>query len=289
MTPIWTIRNLISWTIPWFDNHGVQSSRLDAELLLAHALDCRRLDLYLNPDKPVTEAERTRFKSLIRRRAAREPVAYIISEKEFYGRIFHVDRRVLIPRPETEALIETALKYASDRSVPHIVDLGTGSGCIAVTLALEIPDTHLLAVDQSRDAIAVAIENSTRHDVADRILFREGNWFEPLTDLAAPKTIDLVVSNPPYIRHDELQKLQPEITRYEPRLALDGGSDGLQPYLQIASGAKYWLKSGGCLILEIGHDQGDAVRQILANTEFGTISIFKDLAGLDRVIWAVNG
>jgi len=169
VTSIWTIRQLIAWTVPWFTDRGIESPRLDTEVLLSHALKCQRLDLYLNPDAPVTEVERDEYKLLIKRRAAREPVAYIVGHKEFWRRQFFVDRRVLIPRPETETLIETALELVNGNPGSLIADLGTGSGCIAITLAAECQDARVIATDVSSAAIDVAILNAKDLNVTERM------------------------------------------------------------------------------------------------------------------------
>ncbi|MBN1879162.1 peptide chain release factor N(5)-glutamine methyltransferase [bacterium] len=288
MSSIWTVRKLIAWTVPWFEERGISSPRLDAELLLACALHCSRIDLYLNPDKPLSETERLLYKTLIKRRAAREPVAYILGEKEFWRRTFKVDNRVLIPRPETEMLIETALNITKDSSEVMIADLGTGSGCIAVTLAAELPDSRIYATDISIEAIALANENARDLNVDEQIIFCSGSWFNALQSAAKPGSFDMIVSNPPYIATGLLNGLQPEISRFEPSLALDGGREGLDPYIVIVSGAKQWMKKGGYLILEIGCAQGDRISRYLSDASFDSIDIIKDLTGSDRIILARN-
>jgi len=289
MNTIWTIRKLLGWTTEWFAGKGIPSARLDAELLLAHTLSCSRLDLYLTPDKPVDDAEKTRFKSLIKRRSRCEPVAYITGQKEFWSRSFRVTSDVLIPRPETERLVEITLALMDQYASPRIVELGTGSGCIAITLALERPDANILAGDISGSALDVARSNAAALRAGDRIQFYNGSWFDGIEKWVEPASIDLVVSNPPYIRSADVHDLQPDIRDYEPVSALDGGNSGVEAYHEIAEGAAYWLRPGGRLVLEIGYNQAEAVESVLSQHQFRAIDIHTDAAGRDRVIAGIKG
>ncbi|MBN1295218.1 peptide chain release factor N(5)-glutamine methyltransferase [bacterium] len=284
MNETWTVRKLIAWTAQWFADHSIASPRLDAELLLASILNCSRLDLYLMPDKPVDDHERSLFKSLIRRRIQREPVAYILGNKEFWSREFIVSPAVLIPRPETETLIETALTLTPECEDFRIADLGTGSGCIAITLALETATTHVIATDLSMEALAIARQNAERLGAGERIVFLHGSWFEPLNAVAALQSFDCIVSNPPYIRTGMIESLQPEIRMYEPFNALDGGLSGIDAYEVLAAGAMRWLKPGGRIILEIGDDQANAVETFLLNASFEAIDKIRDTSGKYRVV-----
>ncbi|MGB3975212.1 MAG: peptide chain release factor N(5)-glutamine methyltransferase [bacterium] len=284
----WTIRKLITWTAEWFKNFDIATPRLDAEILLSHTINCTRLDLYLDPDKPVTDTERAAFRSHIKRRANREPIAYIIGSKEFWGRNFSVDPRVLIPRPETETLIEAALSKIPEKAPWLVADLGTGSGCIAITIALEKPDVKVIASDISAGSIEVAKMNAFNLGASDRIMWRQGSWCTVFNSLIQPKSLDLLLTNPPYIASGELLELQPEISKYEPDIALDGGKDGLQAYKELVQEAVFWLKSGSWIIMEIGYRQGEDIKGILKEASFVSIEIIKDASGKDRVISAMK-
>lgn len=284
MEDVWTVRKLIGWTAAWFADKKIPSPRLDAEILLGHALGCSRLELYLAPDKPVDEREKALFKSMIRRRSRGEPVSYITGTKEFWSHSFTVSRDVLIPRPETEQVVETAIALIQDMDGSMIADLGTGSGCIAISIALAVESTHVLAVDLSENALDIARKNAERLNASDRIQFLQGSWYDPLKQIAEYASLDLIVSNPPYIKHDDRDTLQIEIRDFEPWQALDGGDRGLDHYLILSEGAAQWLKPGGCIVFEIGDDQADTVREILLNQSFHSIEVLQDPSGRDRVI-----
>ena len=261
---------------------GCDTPSLDAELLLAHSLTKDRTWLHTYPKKTVVPDQLSVFLDLVRRREQREPVAYLIGHKEFFGLQFQVNQHVLIPRPETELLVETAFQIFDSNSKIDIVDVGTGSGCIAVALARHLPRARLLAIDVSSQALYLGQQNARRHHLADRITFLSGAVLEPLAG-----SVDLIVSNPPYVSHLELAagSISPEVSRYEPRFALDGGNDGLDVIRQLLPQAKEKLNAGGVLLIEIGSTQGQAVRQ-LAKNHFpqAGIEIKKDLAGLDRLL-----
>jgi len=278
---------------------GCDTPGLDAELLLAHALQKGRTWLFMYPQTLLTDEQQVKFEAWLDRRAGREPVAYLLGCKEFFGLEFEVSRHVLIPRPETELLIETALEIVDQRpdrsssgsdqpgSTLHtrrfpfsIADAGTGSGCISVVLAKTLAQASLFAIDSSSDALRLARQNAFHHGVGDAITFLAGNLLEPL-----PHPVDLVVSNPPYVSHAELNTVSPEVSQYEPRLALDGGADGLKIIRQLLPQAKDKLKAGGSLLVEIGATQGQPVAQ-LARQYFpsANIQIKQDLAGRDRLL-----
>ncbi len=284
----WTIRKLITWTAQWLKGYGVASPRLDAELLLSHAINCSRLDLYLDPDKPITDTERAIFRSYIKRRANREPVAYIIGYKEFWGRNFEVDSRVLIPRPETETLIEVAMSKIPDKESSVIADLGTGSGCIAITISLEAKNVKMIASDISTGALEVAKINALNLGVDNCIIWRHGSWCEVFNSLIEPGSLDLLLTNPPYIDSSELYELQPEIIKYEPQIALNGGKEGLEIYKDLIKDAAFWLKFGGCIIMEIGYKQADCIKDYLEESSFISVEIIKDISGKNRVISAIK-
>ena len=261
------------------ENAGIEESRLDAELLLVHALGMTRAQLYTYPQSHLSPAELVRYRQLVARRARREPVAYIVGHQEFYGLDLFVDSRVLIPRPETELLVEKAIEISQRQSV--VADVGTGSGAIAISLAVHPPQAQVYATDASPAALEVAARNCRRHGVEDRVHLLQGLMLEPL-----PEPVDLVVANLPYVSQAELVQLPPEISIYEPREALDGGPDGLNCIrCLLAQAEEGRLKSGGVVLLEIGATQGQAVLA-LAKRRFpaARVEIARDYAGLDRVV-----
>lgn len=262
-------------------NEGVDSPRLDADLLLAHVLDVNRAGILARPDRILTPKELTRFRDLVARRSEREPLAYVLGYREFYGFQFAVDRRVLVPRPETELLVEKGLGIASRGGAPcSIADVGAGSGAIAVTLAVHLPLATVIAIDVSEGALEVTSLNALRHGVTDRMRCLRGDLLEPLQEPA-----DLITANLPYVTSGEWCHLSPEIRLYEPRAALDGGPDGLEYIRRLLQGAGSHLHPGGSLLLEIGASQGAAVTA-LAQGHFphGRIHLCQDYAGLDRLV-----
>jgi release factor glutamine methyltransferase len=266
---------------------GLDSARLDAEVLLSHALGIDKTELYLAIDAPLNLDGQRRYRDLLLRRERREPVAYITGRKEFWSLDFIVTPDVLIPRPETELLVEVALersKACAERSQLKILDLGTGSGAIAVSLARELPEARLTSVDISPAALAVACRNGERQHVANRISFGRGDLFEVVCG-----TFDLIVANPPYVRRAELARLPPEIREWEPVGALDGGVDGLDFYRRIIAEAHRYLVTGGHLILEIGADMGAAVTELFTRAGcYESSCVYQDYAGKDRIIAATK-
>lgn len=290
------IYDALKWAEEYLKGLGVPDPLAEAEYLLAHILKCRRVDLFINRNRLLTGDEIKRFKKFINRRTKREPSQYIISEVEFRYLIFKVTRDVLIPRPETEFLVEEAAKIIErqrakgKRQKAIIIDLCTGSGCIAVSAAKEIPDIKVYATDISGKALLVAKENAKRHGAEDRIIFLQGNFLEPLKDKGLEGEIDIILSNPPYVSKKDMEKLQPEIKDYEPLLALYGGEDGLDSYRKIITEAFVYLKKGGYLILEIGYGQAEGIKKLFAqNPAYTEIEIIKDLAGIERVVKAKRG
>jgi release factor glutamine methyltransferase len=277
-----TIREVLEAAVQRLTWAGCNTPRLDAEVLLAHVLDKDRTWLYLWPEFELDRRRYNYFSELVTRRERREPVAYLTGLKSFFGLEFLVNSDTLIPRPETELLVETALQLASHNTPLTIADIGTGSGCIAIALATHLAEARIFAIDISPQAIQMAWRNAERHQVLDRITFLIGNLLLPL---AGP--VDFIVSNPPYIRYAELRPplTMAEVYQYEPHLALDGGLDGLLIIRRLLAQAREKLKPEGTLLVEIGATQGDAVRK-LAATHFpeATITIKKDLAGLDRLL-----
>lgn len=276
------------------------TARLDAELLMAHALGWRRARLLAEGRAAFPDHAHEPFERLLARRADLEPVAYLVGHREFYGLDFLVDRRVLVPRPETELLVELALAAADERPTTNdrmrtqagpsvfgpssliIADIGTGSGCIAVALAANLPAARVYAVDISADALDVARANAERHGVAGRVMLLRGDLLAPLHE-----PVDLLISNPPYTL---LEQIDEGVRRHEPHLALDGGADGLELYRRLLRGAPGRLRPGGAVLLEIGAEQGPAVaalaRQAFPEAE---VRVHRDLAGRDRVVTATSG
>ena len=284
MPPAWTIRSLLAWITQDFQALGIGTPRLDAELLIAHVLGFDRVRLYMDFDRPLTPNELAAVRSLVVRRRTREPVAYILGSREFYRRTFEVNAAVLIPRPDTETLIERALELLpGDREV-HVLDLCTGSGAIAVTLAAERPLLRMHATDISSAALAVAGRNAATHGVAQRIAFFEGDLFLALD---RPTKYDLVVANPPYIAATDFAALAPEITLHEPEIALVSGSDGLNVLRRMCAGVDAWLAPGATLLFEVGHDQAATVASWFSTRPaLQDVRTHRDLGGVQRVVEA---
>jgi release factor glutamine methyltransferase len=281
-TDDWTILKVLSWTAERFTRENLATPRLDAEILLAHALSVDRVRLYLDFDKPLEPGELSAYRGCVRRRLAREPVAYITGHREFWSLAVAVSPAVLIPRPDTELLVEQGLALARAMGDgPTVVDVGTGSGAIALALAKELPGARVVATEVDAAALEVAARNVDAH--ALRIALCSGDLLEALAPDLSP---DLVVANLPYIASEELDGLEPEITRYEPRLALDGGPDGLDLIRRLIPQAAACLRPDGALALEVGWRQAAQVRQLLEHQGFSQLQVHQDLAGLDRVISA---
>jgi release factor glutamine methyltransferase len=277
----WTVRRLLEWTEDFLRKKGFESPRLEAQILLAHALGCKKIDLYVRHDEEPTEDRRTAFRETIKKRAEGMPVAYLVGHREFYSLEFAVTPAVLIPRPETETLVMEALRRLKPLESPRVLDLGTGSGAIAVAIARQHKTARITAVDVSSPALAVAIGNAQRHGVADRITFLEGDLFAPV----AGQTFDLIVSNPPYIADAEFAALDVGVREFEPRAALAGGPDGLDFFRRIAADVQTYLSPGGAILVEIGATQEAAVRDLFAARLDPDTSV-KDSAGRPRVVTA---
>lgn len=279
LTASWTVREILSWTRGFFHSGGIAQPRLEAEILLAHTLDVERLHLYLTPDKPLTLEERARFRDFVKERRSGVPLQYIIGEVSFYGLRFQVGREALIPRSETEELIERALSLAPREQPIQCLDLGTGSGVIAVCLARFLPRATLTATDISEAALAMARRNAEMNGVADRIHFRRSDWFEDVEGC-----FDLVVSNPPYVERAALAGLASEITEHEPHVALDGGRDGTGCIAALADGLSTHLRAGGVVVIEIGDGQGARVVALFEQGGLADVSVERDLSGRERFV-----
>jgi len=282
------ILDLIRWADEFFRGKGLATPRLDAEVLLAETLGMDRVGLYTHFDQPLQTEELARFKKLIRRRLQHEPVAYIIGQREFWSLTFKVTPDVLIPRPETEILVAEALKVFSGPEQTErnfrILEIGTGSGAISVALAKELPAALLVATDLSEKALSIAQENALRHGVHQRIHFLQGDLFHPLAEGSA---FELIITNPPYIAHDDFPSLPPEVRDFEPRVALDGGKDGLTFFRKVLPRVGEFLRPEGWFLAEIGAGQEQKIRQIAQeNREFISCDFVPDLSGIKRVFKA---
>lgn len=278
MSEPWTPLRLLGWTQEFFARKGVDAPRLTAELLLASALRCDRVRLYLDFDKPIGEAELAAYRELVRRRAEGEPTAYLTGAREFYGRRFRVDARVLVPRPETEHVLEAALEALPEGGAA--LDLCTGSGVLGVTLSLERAGARVVATDLSADALAVAAENAAA--LGATLELRQGDLY----DAAPPgERFDVIVSNPPYVPTGELDGLSAEVRR-EPRGALDGGPDGLSLLRRIVAGAPARLRPGGALVLEMHERHLEPLPRLCLAAGFARAEARRDLAGLPRLVVA---
>lgn len=286
-TQDWTVRMVLDWTIEHLKKHGSESPRLDAEILLAHARNCQRIQLYTNYDTPLEPDERERMRELVKRRATLEPVAYLVGYREFFGLDFEVEPGVLIPRPDTETLVVSLLEAAEDIEATEnlrILDLCTGSGCIGISVAANCQRATVTAVELDEAVAAVARRNAEKNNVDDRVKVLQGSLFEPLPGGAE---FEIIASNPPYVTDAEMDELQPDVRLHEPHLALCGGADGLDIVRQILDQTPPRLVSGGVMLLEIANEQAEAVRNLYADTKaFEPAEIVKDLGGNSRVVWA---
>jgi release factor glutamine methyltransferase len=284
-TRTWTVLELLRWTTEHFRSRGIETARLDAECLLAHALESERLQLYLEFDKPVSADGRARFRELVRRRAdERVPVALLTGRREFWSLPLRVTPDVLVPRPETETLVEVGLRLLPDReSSARILDLGTGCGAIALALAKERPKAFITATDISERALAVARENAEALGFANRIRFLAGDGFEPVRG----ERFDVIVSNPPYLSAGDRQALAPELA-HEPREALFAGGDGTELLRQIACGARDLLEAEGALAVEVTPQQAPEMTEWLVSAGFAEPESHCDLAGRVRVVSAAR-
>jgi release factor glutamine methyltransferase len=279
----WTVVELLAWTAEWLGARGFHNARLNGELLLAGVLRLKRLDLYLQHDRPLSAAELAEFKARLLRRAKREPLQYIDGEAHFRNLRLAVDRRVLIPRPETEGLVDEVLAWARGREALSALDVGTGSGAIALALATEGPFARVVATDAHPAALEVARANLAAAAPGAPVELREGSVYEPV----AGETFDVVVSNPPYVRDDERDGLDAEVRDWEPASALFAGADGLDVVRRLVAGAAAMLRPGGLLALEVGAAQTEAVAALVRGTgAFGEPRVRTDLAGRPRIVAA---
>jgi release factor glutamine methyltransferase len=285
-----TVLGLLNWSTSYLKDHGIENPRLNAELLLALSLHLNKEGLYAHLHDQLKEGEKGDLEKLIQRRISGEPLQYILEHQEFWSIDFKVDRRVLIPRPETELLVEQSLLILSGTSFQRILfvlEIGTGSGAIAIALAKEMKNIFLVATDISKGALALAMENAKSAGVQDQIEFVNGDLFGPFRPSKERKSFDLVLSNPPYIIRPEIGSLAKEVRDHEPTVALDGGEDGLEFYRSLISQAPFYLQGGGWLLLEIGQGQGRLVSELIeGGGNFLKTDCILDLSGIERVVKA---
>ncbi len=277
-----TVLESIKLSTEYLEKKGIESPRINAEMLLAKILNCKRLDLYLQFERPLVEDEIKLYREFLTRRSKFEPIQYILGSVEFYGLEFEVNKTVLIPRPETEILVEEIINSINKENITKILDIGTGSGNIAVCLAVHLPESKIVAIDSSIEALNTAEKNSKINNTKDRIDFIE--WDINSENLFPETDFDIVVSNPPYVSETDYTKLQPELKIYEPRIALTDNANGLSFYKTICEKSKELLKTGGKLFLEAGMGQSENIKEILLNNNYSNIKMKKDYLNIDRVI-----
>ena len=286
----WTIQKLLNWITGYFTDKGLDSPRLAAELLLADVLEMQRIELYTQSDKPVAKPHLDQLHDLVKRAGQSEPIEYLTGKTEFYSLQFSVTSDCMIPRPETELLVEKAIEFLQSRTgTPLVCDIGTGTGCIAIAIAKNCPNVRIIATDICDAALSAAAENIKKHQLQDRIELLCGDLFEPIAPhLDGPK-LDLIICNPPYVSTAEFETLEKNVKDYEPKLALLAGRDGLDVHRRIVEEADTFLKPDATLMLEIGYSQGQAVRKLLEKSGcFAEIKIEKDLNDNDRIAIAIK-
>jgi release factor glutamine methyltransferase len=286
MQPIkdWKVLEAVEWTSSFFKTKYIKEHRLDAEVLLAHVLKIKRLELYLNFDRVLNDTEKKTYREFIKQRMERIPVSYIIGRKEFMGLNFQVDKRVLIPRPETELLVENVFDIFKNREQEklNIVDTFTGSGNIAISVAKKFINSSLYAIDIDFSALECAQENAFNNDVSSRIEFLNGNILEPLNLYPMKNNVDIILANPPYILSKDLDSLEPEV-KQEPLLALDGGDDGCLYYKKLIEQSVLYLKSGGYIFIEISSDVCEFVKEFLIQNGYCDVQIKNDYQNIPRI------
>jgi release factor glutamine methyltransferase len=282
----WTVQRVLAWVTEDFATRGLETPRLEAELLLSHVLECSRIQLIIDRDRPLENHELSAYRALVSRRRNHEPIAYLRGEREFYGHVFEVDARVLIPRPDTETLVEVGLDRTRDRHMfGRIVDVCTGSGNVAISFAKERPTWRVLGTDVSPEAIRVASRNAVRLGVAWNTAFSTGDLLAPVRQKGP---LDLVTANPPYIPSAEVNQLSADIRNHEPRLALDGGADGLDLVRRLIGEAPACLGPDGVLAMEIACDQGPRVVDLMQRAGWKDVRVAQDLGKRDRVVSGIR-
>jgi release factor glutamine methyltransferase len=285
-TKVWSVRELMKVSIDLLQKKGFEEARLNVELLLSHALKCQRIQLYTSFDKPLSREEIKEFRRLLERRLNREPLQYIVGSAGFMGLQFRVDKRVFIPRPETETLVEQVMLLCNqlpEGKTVSVLEVGTGSGNIAVSLAKYVRRVHVTTIDSSKEALEVAELNAKVHEVAERIDFSVLDLYEPIDQILL-KRFDILVSNPPYVSNDDFENLQLEIRKYEPRSATTDGKDGLEFYRRLIEEAPYVLSDGGWIAVEVGFGQAERVTSMMQDSGLYNLSTVQDLQSIPRVV-----
>ncbi len=280
-----TIQNELRSAITAFARAGIDTPQLDAEVLMAHIVASDRMHVITHPERELGKDEVTRYRELVARRVKRVPLPHLTGKKEFWGLEFEVSPAVLIPRPETETLVESAIAHLAGVENPIVVDIGAGTGCVAIAIASELQDAVVYSTDISHEAVEIAKRNAQRHDLQLRVVVLDGNLFDPLPREVIGK-VDVVVSNPPYIPTDEIDRLQPEVACYEARGALDGGPDGMKYHKEILEAARHALKPGGWVHQEVGIYQAGDVACFARESGYSDTLITEDLAGIGRIVSA---
>lgn len=278
-----TVLESLKLSTEYLEKKSIESPRINAEILLAHVLNCRRLDLYLSFDRPLSDDEKNSYRELLKRRALREPLQYITGYVEFYGLRLNVNSSVLIPRPETELLVEEVIKHVKEGSRVKILDIGTGSGNIAIALASNLPDAQVTGIDISGEALRTAAANAELNTAPEIKFINKDITRDPIFN----EMFDIVVSNPPYVSIDDFNSLQPELKVYEPQIALTDDGDGYKFYRIIIGSAEKFLKPGGLIFFEIGKGQSIVIKKIMEENNFSDIEVFYDYAKFDRIIKGV--
>jgi release factor glutamine methyltransferase len=279
---VWTCKDALAWTIEYLTRRGDEHPRRSAEWLLSAATGLSRVEIYALHDRPLSPHERMHYKELIERRAAGEPLQYVTGEMPFRHLVIHVERGVFIPRPETEVLVDAVIDGLAGAGGPHVVDLCTGSGCVAVSIAHEIPTSQVWAIDANEQAVAAARRNALYAGVQNRVQVFHGDMFSSLMPELAGR-LDAVVANPPYIPSAQVPDLPAEVLGFEPRLALDGGPDGLREARRIAEGAHRWLRPNGLLAMELASDRATAMAEEMRGS-YEEVQVRQDLTGRDRIV-----
>ena len=280
----WTVRRVLEWTTGHLQKHGSDTPRLDAEVLLAHARNCKRIQLYTQYDEELPEPVRAHMRELVQRRANREPVAYLVGHREFFSLDLRVTPDVLIPRPDTETLVMAVLDAAKQHAEPKILDLCTGSGCVAIAVAKNCSSAQVTATDNSPAALQIAQENVETHKLTDRVMLRNGDLFAALPD---GERFDIIAANPPYVPTAEIARLEADVRAFEPKAALDGGPDGLAVIRRLLTEAPDWLTADGVVLLELSPEQAVSAERLARDTgRYREVAILKDLAGWARVLRA---
>ena len=278
-----TILDFLNRSKVFLERQGMESPRLDAEVLLAHVMDCTRLDLYVRFEKPLSPGEIQRYRGLIQERGRGVPVAYLTNRREFFSLDFHVTPHVLIPRPETEHLVEAALEALGPEEKALVVDAGAGSGCVGIALARNRPGIHVIATDVSREALNIVGLNARRLQVADRISLLLGDLLEGLAPRQGGRPVQLILSNPPYVPLEDWNTLPRDVRTFEPQSALVARQKGTEFHTRLIRAAERVLVSGGALYMEIGHGQAEIVAPVMQKA-FGNVEVREDLAGISRII-----